>query len=143
MAEDSLSLSNTEMEQLASALGYGASSPEGKHNVHTFLHNIATAKDTTKIGFLKEEEIGLPKNPVRTYKTLASIAGSIMDNEDLANYFNNKSEILTSTSLSREGFLDKLAVVQRRELADVTSKPRKENKGWFKPKDKQEGDLQS
>ena len=134
MAEEQ-SLNPAEMEQLASALGYGAAVPEGKQNVHTFLHNVATADDTTKLGFLKEEEIGLPKHPVRTYKTMGLIANSVMKNEELAQYFLAKSEILTSSSLARDGFLTKLAVVQRRELADVTKPHRKPSSSWFKKKD--------
>lgn len=137
--EDNSKLSPAEMEELAGALGYGASVPDQKQNVHTFLHNVATADDTTKLGFLTPEEIGLPKNPVRTFKNMALVSSSIMDNKDLQEYFLAKSEILTSTSLSREGFLTKLAVVTRRELADVT-KSRKQNKGWFGKKDKAEGE---
>ena len=45
-----------------------------------------------------------------------------------------QSEILTSTSLSKEAKLLELAVVSRREVADVTKKPRKENSSWFKRK---------
>jgi len=129
-------LSPEELDQLAGALGYGASIPDQKQNVHTFLHNVATADDTTKLGFLNEDEIGAPKNPVRTFKNMALISKSIMDNMDLQDYFIAKSEILTSTSLSREGFLTKLAVVTKREIADVTkSGKKKSNSSWFKKKD--------
>ena len=132
--EDNSKLSPAEMEELAGALGYAGAVQDQKQNVHTFLHNVATADDTTKLGFLTPEEIGQPKNPVRTFKNMALVSSSIMDNKDLQDYFLAKSEILTSTSLSREGFLTKLAVVTRRELADVT-KSKKENKSWFKKKD--------
>jgi len=124
-------------------LGYSSSSTgEEKQNVHTFLHNVATAKDTTKIGFLKEQEIGLPKLPLRTYKELELFCREIMNQEDFADYFKKKSEILTSTSLSKDAKLITLAILQKREVADVTSKPEKENKGWFKKKKSQEENLQ-
>ena len=38
--------------------------------------------------------------------------------------------VITSTSLSREGFLVKQATTQTRQIADI-SKKRKVNKGWF------------
>ena len=47
------------------------------------------------------------------------------------------AEITTATSLSKEGFLLRLSVTQKKELADVTAKPKK-NKGWFRKKDSTE-----
>ena len=111
--------------------------PEEKQNVHTFLTNIAVADDTTKIGYLKDEELGMPVLPTRSDKSLALWSEQIMDNFFFKDYFEKESEITTSTSLSRDGFLVKQATLQKREIADVT-KPRKENKGWFKPKEKEE-----
>lgn len=139
MSED---LSETDKEELAKYLGYGSGSPETKHSVHAFLHNVATAEDTTKLGYLKEEEIGIPKHPIRTYKLMGMFAEKVMGNDFLKDYFNAKSEIVTSTSLSRDAKLLTLAVIQKREIADVTKQPRKENKGWFKKKDQSEGEQQ-
>lgn len=127
-------LTDTEKEELKDILGYGGVADNSRQTVHSFLHNVATAKDTTKLGNLREEEIGLLSNPVRSFKHLALFSDSIMKNPELANFFNSSSEIGTATSLSRDGFLTKLAVVNRKEIADVT-KPRKENKGWFSKKD--------
>lgn len=131
-------LSPAEKEEMAGLLGYGGSTPEGKHNVHTFLHNVATADDTTKLGNLREEEIGVLENPIRSFKFLGLFADKIMRKEGLRDFFNARSEIGTSTSLSRGGFLTKLAVVTRKELSDVTPKERKENKSWFKRGNKKE-----
>ena len=111
--------------------------PDEKHNVFTFLTNIAVADDTTKIGNLKEEELGMPSLPVRSDKSLALWSGEVMDNPFFEKFFSTESEITTSTSLSRDGFLPKLGVLQKREIADVTKK-QKQNKGWFKPKEKEE-----
>jgi hypothetical protein len=138
-------LSEAERIELASLMGnYGASIPEGKQNVHTFLHNVAVANDTTKLGNLKDEEIGTLENPIRSFKFLALFAEKVMKKDELKNFFNARSEIGTSTSLSRGGFLTKLAVVQRRELADVTKPEVKPNKGWFGTgKDKEVKDNES
>jgi len=113
---------------------YGFSTTgEERQNVHTFLHNVAIAPDTTKVAFLGEEELGTPKLPLRTYKELELFCKEIMNQPDFADYFKKKGEILTATSLSKDAKLIELAVVQRREVGDIT-KPMKENKGWFKKK---------
>lgn len=139
MADEELTYA--QKEQLREVLGYGSVGSDGSHNIHAFLHNVATAKDTTKLGNLKDEEIGNLENPVRALKFLALFSDRIMRKQGLKDFFIDRSEIGTSTSLSRAGFLTKLAVVQRRELADVTPKERKQNKSWFKPKEKKEEDV--
>lgn len=121
-------------QQLAHLIG---TTPQGedKQTVHKFLHNVATAKDTTKVGFLNEEELGKPELTERACKELALISKKIMGNDFFKEYFEEEAEILTSTSLSKEAKLLELAVVQRREVADITKKEKpKENKGWFKKK---------
>jgi len=123
---------------LSTALGYGAVVPEPKLTVHTFLQNVVNAEDTTKVGNVSIEELGNPKHPIRTYKSLALIAGSLMSNSPLNRYFLDKSEIITSTSLSKEAKLIDLAVVTRKEFgATKNKKQMKENKGWFRRKNKE------
>jgi hypothetical protein len=140
MAEDEV-LSEEDKQVIRDSIGYGGSVPDSKQNVHTFLHSVATADDTTKLGFLKEEEIGMMPNPIRSYKHLAQFANDIMHNEGLSNFFKSNSEIVTSTSLSRQGFLIDRAVVQKRELRDSSNMgEKKQNSSWFKSKDdKKEG----
>lgn len=129
-------LSESDKQEIRDILGYGGNASEGKQNVHTFLHNVAIAEDTTKLGFLREEEIGNMSNPVRSFKHLGLFADKIMKKEGLRDFFYANSEIATSTSLSRGGFLVDRAVVQKRELKDTTnSLMKKENKSWFKKKD--------
>lgn len=109
--------------------------PEEKQSIFTFLTNVAIADDTTRLGNLKEEELGMPQLPVRSNKSLALWSGEVMENVFFKSFFLQDSEDTTSTSLSREGFLTKLAIIQRREVADLT-KPKKVNKGWFGQRDK-------
>ena len=132
---------NVTQEQLQEALqNYGAPMPEEKHNIHKFLNEVAKSKDTTKTGFLTDVELGTTPYAERTYKNLELMSGKLCNDDLWANYFALKAEILTATSLSRNAKLLSLAVLQRRELADMTEQPRKENSGWFKKKDKsQEG----
>lgn len=134
MSEDEQNLTPEEKGALREYLGFGAPMPEEKHNVHSFLYRVATSDDTTKLGNLSIEEIGLPRVNLRTYKEMSLIAHKIMDNTFLGDYYASKAEILTSTSLSKDAKLINLAVLQKRQIEDVT-KPRKENAGWFKKKE--------
>jgi hypothetical protein len=120
-------------ERLASLVGTTPTAEE-RQNVHTFLHNVAVARDTSKTGFLEKEELGMPLLPVRTYKELALFCNDVANMKYFSDYFNKKAEIATSTSLSKEAKLLSLAVMQRKEVADVTPAPKKENRGWFKKK---------
>jgi hypothetical protein len=109
-----------------------------KYNVFTFLNNIAKAEDTTKTGNLSKEELGTSQLPIRTYKELKLFCeriGSDKMGKAWAEYFKDMSEIQTSTSLSKEGFLDRLAVLQRKELADLSPTEKRKNSGWFKKKE--------
>lgn len=113
---------------------------ESKSNVHTFFTNVIKAKDTTKTGYLTPEELGLPKIPVRTYKELELFSRDVYNDEKWGDYFKKLAEITTSTSLSKEAILIKLAVTQKKELADVSPNRKAENKGWFKSKKQPEGE---
>jgi hypothetical protein len=104
-----------------------------KHNTHTFLNKVLSTKDSTKVGFLSESELGFPLHNVRAMQELSLWAKDVMNNPFVSDYFAAEGEITLATSLSRLGFLDKLAVTQTRQVADLT-KPRAENKSWFKPK---------
>ena len=128
-------------EEIIKSFGGTAPTPEEKHSVHSFLYKVATSDDTTKLGNLKEEEVGLPRLPLRTYKELALFCRGVADMDYYADYFDKKAEILTATSLSKDAMLIKLAVVTRREQTNVLRAPPKENKGWFKKKNPIEGGI--
>jgi|TARA_R100000750_G_C2338747_1_gene93255 hypothetical protein len=127
--------------KVAEAMRGNASSPEDKQSVFAFLNAVATAEDTAKTGYLRDDkdlnEVGIPKLPVRTFHSLAIIADQIMGNQYFKSYFEKEAEIVTKTSLSRNAKLLSLAVLQKREIADVTKKGGGENKSWFKPKTNQ------
>ena len=109
---------------------------EGKQSVHSFFTNVIKAEDTTKIGFLTEEELGFPTITVRAYKELALFSDRIAGDNAWKEYFSALSEINTSTSLSKDGFLLKLPVTQTKQLADITPRDKSKKKGgWFKKKD--------
>ena len=103
---------------------------ESKSNLHSFFIKIIQTPDTAKTGNLTAEELGISNLPVRTYKELALFSKDIADQKEWGEFFDKMSEIQTSTSLSKEGFLINKSVTKKNELSDVT--PRRKNSGWFK-----------
>lgn len=101
-------------------------------NVQSFFTDVIHSKDTTKTGNLNEEELGVPIVPVRSVKELELFSKEVWHNTTWGDYFHKLSEIHTATSLSKNATLIKLAVTKKSEVADLTQKPVKENKGWFK-----------
>jgi hypothetical protein len=120
--------------KLAQAMKDNAPTPEDRQSVHTFLHNIAIAKNTTKTGNLRDDkdmnELGVPLYTVRGARDMALISDEIMDNKYFKRFFKKDAEITLSTSLSREGFLVRQGTTQTKQVADIT-KRRTINKGWF------------
>lgn len=139
MSEES-ALTPEEERELSNFIS-GSQTPvvDEKHNVHAFLHKVATANDTTKLGYLSEDELGNPSHTLRTYKELAVFCKEIANLEFLADYYEKKSEVTTSTSLSKNAKLIELAVINRRQVEDVTKRKRTK-KGFFAKKEKDEGE---
>ena len=129
-------LSEDEMKKLVELMGTAPVSEE-KQNKHSFLVKVVETDDTTKLGYLTEEELGMPKLPLRATKEIALFAG-ITGQPYLEDFFNKEAEITTSTSLSKDAKLLTLAALDKKEIADVTKKPKK-NSGWFTKK-KPEGE---
>lgn len=147
MTEDELNLTPEEELELSNYLrgglsSYGSTSTKTDHNIHKFLQDVVTAKDTTKLGYLGETELGTPKYPLRTLKELNLFCNEVANMKDFADYFLMQGEIMTSTSLSKDAKLLDLSVVTRRELGDITHRPKKKKKpsGWFKKKTDEEAE---
>ena len=142
MAEEDEELTEEEQLALQSAIvKYGSPQAEVKHNTHTFLKEVLDTKDTSKVGFLSGDELGIPSHPVRVLKELALFSNKVLDNPFITEYFNIEAENTFASSLSREGFLDKLAVIQVKKNIDE-QKIKNVNKSWFKKKEKTEGETQ-
>ena len=107
---------------------------QARQTVPAFFSDVVYSDDTTKMGNLDVEELGNPKLPLRTYKELELFSSDVAGEENWKDYFQKMSEIQTSTSLSKDAILLRLVVTQKKELADVTPKSKKVNKGWFKKK---------
>lgn len=107
---------------------------ESKQTLHSFMSKVIKSSSTTKVGNLDIEELGRPKLPVRTHLELETFCKDVASDTEFADYFKKIAEIQTSSSLSKEGFLMKLAVTAKKELADVSPSKGKSNGGWFKKK---------
>ena len=136
---DEENLTTEEKQALKEYLGIGAPIPEEKHNVFSFLNKVATSDDTTKVGNLNIDELGMPTLTLRAYKDLGLISDKIIGNTFFHDYYIAKGENITATSLSKDAKLINLAIMQKRIIEDTT-KPKKENKGWFKKKEGNQGE---
>jgi len=103
--------------------------------IDNFFIEIVKAEDTKKIGNLTEDELGIPQLPVRTLLELKEDCELIPSMSSFANSFKNTAEAILSTSLSKEGFLIRSRITQKRELGD---KPKKKKKGLFSKKEGEE-----
>jgi len=128
--------------KIAAAMKDNAPAQDEKQNIHAFLNNVVIAKDSTKIGNLRDDkdynELGFPNWTARGSLDMARISGMVMDNEFFEGYFKQAAEDTFATSLSRNGFLIKSAVTQVKNVADATRR-KKVNKGWFKKTEEDSG----
>lgn len=114
---------------------YGSPSAAVKESLFKFFNKILTIKDTTRIGNLTAPEIGLGRLSVRGNKSIALYAKA----EGLTiveDYFNDLSNILTESSMSKKGFWSQLFVTQIKSEKKIKSST-PEKKKWF-GKDKSE-----
>ena len=132
---DDMNLTEEEQQQLEAAGYFPKQDP--KHNIHTFLSKVLETKDSTKVGFLNEEELGMPRHSVRNHMECALISDKIMNNDLFTAFFDKSAEDIFASSLSRNAKLLTIAVTQKRTVADET-KIRKPSSSWFKSKAKKE-----
>lgn len=105
---------------------------ESKANHHSFFTKIIQEEDSTKVGNLAIEELGEPILEVRGMKDLEIFSKEVCEDKSWADYFKKQAEMVNATSLSKDGFLMKLSVTTTKNMADITPKEKKTNKGWFK-----------
>jgi len=92
--------------------------------IDNFFLEIVRAEDTTKIGNLTIDELGTPPLPIRTLKELANDCDLIPSMSSFAKSFRTESEDILASSLSKEGFLIKARITQKKEFLDKKKKSR-------------------
>ena len=94
-----------------------------------FFLEVVRADDTSKLGNLTEDELGMAHLPLRTLKELAHDCALIPSMSSFKEHFKHHAENMLATSLSKEGFLIKARITQKKELLDNKKKTRR--KGLF------------
>ncbi len=135
-ADDSQEDQYRNQQEFAEA--YGSPEPEERHNQHTFLSKSIEAKDTVRVTYLDEQELGRPMFSVRFLLDMEDISKLYLD--DLANelstkeqevlnkvadYFRQKILNITDSGMSKDGFTALLNVTKK--LDTVRKKVRVNN----------------
>ena len=111
--------------------GYGSPKSSEKDSQFKFFRDILKNKDTTRIGNLTAQELGVTKLGIRSYQEIAAYA-KVEGWDTVADYLMTKSQIVSATSMSKKGFWSELFVTMiKREKKD---KPKEAKKGWFSKK---------
>ena len=122
MAEEN-QLTPEEMNELRSlGLSIADEQPKG---IFQFFTNILGLTDTSKAGFLSDEEL----YSVRIFQDTADFADlNYGENSLLGNYINRMAERVLATSLSKKGFLIDKSISTKKQ---VTSKGLQTKKKWL------------
>jgi|TARA_Y100000310_G_scaffold342241_1_gene444503 hypothetical protein len=141
MTEDTTDIPQEEIQEIEEELdgldqGYGSPEPPLKDNVYKFFREILEKEDSTRIGNLKTTELGQLPLGVRSYLEIGGFCDKV-GLEKVAAYLKEKAMIVTSTSMSKDGFLAQLFVTQIKKEQKV-DKPLEGKKPWFGGR-KQEG----
>jgi len=131
-----------DQEETRNAMGYGYPEQEEKHNLIAFFKEIIRNSFNAKTANLNEDELGYAKIPVRTNMEIAAYCEH-MGMKPWADVFMEEAQILLATSLSREGFLDKLAVTTQKftETSLKKSMSAQQKKGLFGNKKTEEANY--
>ena len=122
------------IEQLGGHSGKG----EEKQGIFSFFKKVINMPDTLRTSNLQKDELGMAKIPVRTLREI-SLFCKESGLSGLGEYFEKESCIITNSSLSREGFLDKLVVTQRKSTEMKTKEMSdQQKKRWFGGGNKEE-----
>ena len=150
MTEDS----TDEIEQLkqeASELGIDINSnqeewtppnPEVKDNIYKFFRDVLKEKDSTRIGNLKDDELGRAKKSVRALNNISEYA-NIEGLPLVSDYIKNKSLNITSTSMSRKGWFMSLTVTQIKREHKSNASTQQPKKFSFFGRTKTEGEEEN
>ncbi len=117
-------LTPEEEQELTQLLG-GYPRKSEKEGVFAFLKRVLTTKDTSKVSNLDAQEI----YSVRILQSTALYTDE-MGLDKVSEYIGKEAEIILGTADSKEGFLIKAAITQKRELETRSKIGGK--KGWNK-----------
>lgn len=106
--------------------------------IDNFFLEIIRNKDNLKIGNLTSDEIGLPELPLRTIVQLSHDCEDIPSMEAFVGDFRQQASDMIATSLSKEGFLIKSRITQKKELLGTDKRKTKSKRGLFGIKEEED-----
>jgi len=102
-----------------------------RDSIFTFFKHLLGIRDTTRVANLDpSKELGMLQFSVRTNQYLGLI-GNVCGDKDFADFWKAQSEIITSTSMSKKGWLPELVVSQKRFASRTVRPIRTESKGFL------------
>jgi len=105
--------------------------------IDNFFLEIIRNDDSLKIGNLTDTELGLPRLPLRTLVELTDDCRIIPSMSAFADDFEKQAQTLIASSLSKEGFLIKARITQKKELVDK-DKRKQRRRGLFGRREEEE-----
>jgi len=102
-----------------------------KDSIFTFFKHLIGITDTTRVGNIDpRSELGMLQFSVRTNKYL-ELVGKTFGDDDFAKFWGDQSEIITSSSMAKKGWLPELVVSQKRFASRTVRPIRTESKGFL------------
>lgn len=103
-----------------------------KDDLYSLFWKVVKSRDSSKVGNLKKDELGMLDLSVRDCQKIALLARTLA-HPGFAIFFEKQAEIILATSASREGWLPTLFVSQRKLKVRESSI---QNLPQFQPKKK-------
>ncbi len=111
---------------------------EKKDDLFSLFWKMVNKADSSKIANLSKSELGMLNLPVRDCQKIALLA-TTLGHKGFAKFFLAQAEIISSTSLSKGGFLPQIVVTSRRvkakdenrELPDALKQPSNKKRKIF------------
>ena len=91
-----------------------------KEDLYSLFWKVVKETDSSKVGNLKKEELGMLDLSVRDCQKIALLADTL-GHPGFATFFRKQGELILATSASREGWLPTLFVSQRKLKVKETS----------------------
>ena len=124
-------LAKIEAEEQSDSSGtYGSPEPEKKDSNLKLFRDMIHSVDSRKIANLSHAELGGTTLGVRHQLEIALYCEA-EGLDKLAGYFQQKAEIITSTSMSKQGWLGQLIVTQIKKESKIRDSTPPTKKSWW------------
>ena len=105
--------------------------PKEKDSIFTFFKHLVGIRDTTRVSNIDpSRELGMLQFSIRTNQYLG-LVGDVCGDEDFSEFWRAQSQIITSTAMSKKGWLTELPVSQKRFASRTVRPIRTESKGFM------------